>query len=882
MNGYHSKRPRFWRGLSAAIGLTGILLWPLSTNAQTNEETETQNALSWARVDFINNRVQFVPRQARARRARISDILGIGDALKTYAAAAAELRFNDGSMARIGERATFRFTPNTRNFQLTNGTALLLIPPGRGRTTIQTPNAVTGIQGSALFVRYIEETNTTIVGALTNNPEGPMILFNEDGTEQQALYANEIGVIKDNQIAELYQFDGELFWESSGLAEGFDYMEASRGADDLDGVRQEIQEAIASQDPLDGNSVIENPEAFSRPNTEEAPAESETKTPTEAENQTGGQTDEETDSTTNGGATNGGATNGGATNGGATEQDNSEPAAITEGSNEATADGSEAGSGGSEIGNSDGSTPPEAAEPGLILPVEETEEAVEPVIEFENSPAEEYLNQNGKPALETGGTNSLEPVSLTEDESVAEDPATDDSQMGSGRRPRPGSTTQPATETEQTTINRPSTGSSRPDNSDRPVNRPAISVPALPSTTVNDNVPLPATDLTIPILPDPNLPIGNGNNGNGVNGGGTGQVANPGTTTDAPTGGVEPLAPSALRDGDSGDRPDSNAEENNQPDSPVIDRNDETPVEAVPAVPSPETPDDPETVPATPEAEPTVPEAEPTDAVPSVPAEAEAVEETETPALVEDPTPEDATPVETLDAPVDTAPVETLDEPVEAEPVEAPTDSSPTDSGQVDPPILLEGSDEPVDAVPVEVPATPAEVEPPAEEVTLPPEPLVETPEMPSENLTEELPPETISGGAPNEDVATPETVIPEAVAPEAATPEEVAAPEEVAVPETVIPEATVSEEVVIPETVAPETAVPETTLPETTVPEVVEEVPTQLVDEAVPFPVEQVNDLPDAQPPTGTGSAPNSVGSPSVPDATSPSGGDATQPELL
>ena len=232
--------------------------------AQVQAEDEPES-LTWARVDFIRNRVQLVPRDASGRRANIADILTLGDSLRTARASRAELRFNDGSLARIGERATFRFTPDTRNFQLSNGTILLLIPPGRGRSTIQTPNAVTGIQGSALFVRYIPETDTTIVGALTDNPDGPMVLFNRDGTEQQALRANEIGVIEGDQITELYQFDGTLFWQSSGLAEGFNYLSESTNTDELDGVRQEIREAISTQGRLSGDSVITNPEAFKVP-----------------------------------------------------------------------------------------------------------------------------------------------------------------------------------------------------------------------------------------------------------------------------------------------------------------------------------------------------------------------------------------------------------------------------------------------------------------------------------------------------------------------------------------------------------------------------------------------------------------------------------------
>ncbi|MEO0869154.1 MAG: FecR family protein, partial [Cyanobacteria bacterium J06642_11] len=160
-----------------------------------------QSVLTWARVELIRNQVQLVT-GGRSRRAQVSDVLGVNDALSTARRARAELRFNDGSLARIGESAVFRFTPDTRNFRLSNGTVLLLIPPGQGRTTIQTPNAVTGIRGSALFVRFIPETNTTIIGALTTNPGGPMMAFNEDGTAQQSLNAGEMAVVRGDGTIE--------------------------------------------------------------------------------------------------------------------------------------------------------------------------------------------------------------------------------------------------------------------------------------------------------------------------------------------------------------------------------------------------------------------------------------------------------------------------------------------------------------------------------------------------------------------------------------------------------------------------------------------------------------------------------------------------------
>ena len=220
-----------------------------------------QSTLTWARVELTRNDVQLYT-NGRSRAAKVSDVLGLNDALSTASRSRAELRFNDGSLARIGESAVFQFTPNTRNFRLSNGTVLLLIPPGQGRTTIQTPNAVTGIHGSALFVRFVPETNITIIGALTNNPAGPMMAFNQDGSAQQPLYAGEMAVLQADGTLNLFSFDLDEFYATSDLITGLgiDNLDEDTGDAAVDAVRQEIQDALNQQDGFEyGEDVMEKP-----------------------------------------------------------------------------------------------------------------------------------------------------------------------------------------------------------------------------------------------------------------------------------------------------------------------------------------------------------------------------------------------------------------------------------------------------------------------------------------------------------------------------------------------------------------------------------------------------------------------------------------------
>ena len=242
------------RWLSLVCASLGILL-------SSPRAAVAESELTWARVELTRNQVQLFS-NGQSRRARVSDVLGINDALRTAQRARAELRFNDGSLARIGERAVFQFTPNTRNFRLSNGTVLLLIPPGRGRTTIQTPNAVTGIHGSALFVRFVPETGTTIIGALTNNPDGPIMAFNQDGSKEQSLHAGQMAVLRKDGTVQHLSFDVPHFLATSALMQGLgvEDLQAPTGDPAIDAVRQEIHDALEQQPEFeDGAGVVENP-----------------------------------------------------------------------------------------------------------------------------------------------------------------------------------------------------------------------------------------------------------------------------------------------------------------------------------------------------------------------------------------------------------------------------------------------------------------------------------------------------------------------------------------------------------------------------------------------------------------------------------------------
>ena len=248
-----SELPIMFRKLFPLAIMSGVIVLSVSNPAKA------VTPLTKAVVQDLHNLVQLMPRNKPKRKAQLSDAIIPGDGLSTGRSSLADLRFNDGSLARVGEQAVFQFLPKTRNFTLNNGTVLLLIPPGRGRTNIRTPSAAAAIRGSALFVRYDKATDTTVIGALTNSG---IEVINKDASGSQVLKAGQVMVVVKGKFERLYDFDLRKFYETSGIVRGLDLTRQSTNAIQdpaLDSVRVETSEALAKQPPVTGPGTIQNP-----------------------------------------------------------------------------------------------------------------------------------------------------------------------------------------------------------------------------------------------------------------------------------------------------------------------------------------------------------------------------------------------------------------------------------------------------------------------------------------------------------------------------------------------------------------------------------------------------------------------------------------------
>jgi len=245
-----------------AIGLWGVVMLHLPNRANAT------TPLTKAEIQDLRNLVQLMPQHRPKRQAHKLDAMIPGDGLSTGRSSLADVRFNDGSLARVGEQALFKFLPKTRNFRVSNGTILMLIPPGKGQTHINTPNAAAAIRGSALFVRYDKETDTTVVGALTNSG---IQVFNKDASQSQMLQAGQLMVIVKGKFQGLYDFDLRTFYETSDLVRGLNLTQNGVANPDpaIAKVQSETIAAIKAQSPVTGKGVVENP-SFLKPTANSA------------------------------------------------------------------------------------------------------------------------------------------------------------------------------------------------------------------------------------------------------------------------------------------------------------------------------------------------------------------------------------------------------------------------------------------------------------------------------------------------------------------------------------------------------------------------------------------------------------------------------------
>lgn len=146
------------------------------------------------------------------------DVLRGQMGLRTGLRSRAELLLNEGSLVRIGSNAVFSFADNQRDLFLGQGTMLLQVPPGQGRTTITTQNATAAITGTTILL----DNSSTYTKLIVLEGTVTLSLRNRLG-ERITLRAGQMLIWdpEGDRLPEAVDIDLAALKESSDLVRGF-------------------------------------------------------------------------------------------------------------------------------------------------------------------------------------------------------------------------------------------------------------------------------------------------------------------------------------------------------------------------------------------------------------------------------------------------------------------------------------------------------------------------------------------------------------------------------------------------------------------------------------------------------------------------------------
>ncbi len=217
--------------------------------------------LDWAQVRGSTSEVTLLSVGAEERPALVTECLCPGDRLNTSTHSRAELLFNDGSLARVGEQTSLYFLPNARRLSLSQGTAAVFVPPDQGRTTLVTPNATIGLNSTGVVVRYVPSRGLTLVMALANSPSGPVSITAGQLEQETILFAGQMAFISSDTL-QIVEFDLLEFYQTSQLMAGL-HLDGGAYSPDTDdplaALRFDLLLALSQQVPFSESDEILDP-----------------------------------------------------------------------------------------------------------------------------------------------------------------------------------------------------------------------------------------------------------------------------------------------------------------------------------------------------------------------------------------------------------------------------------------------------------------------------------------------------------------------------------------------------------------------------------------------------------------------------------------------
>ena len=174
-----------------SLALTGLA--PAATPYTQATVTRTENKVSYGTVKGD---------RSDTRPAEAQDVVKAMNFLLSESESRAELKYDDGTIVRIGQNTIFTFEANSRTLNLKKGTFVFFIPKGQGGGTIKTPSLTAAITGTCGKVS--ENLIAILEGEVVLKPSGQTVHAGEFARR------NPDGTITIGKFDPLKMFDGKL------------------------------------------------------------------------------------------------------------------------------------------------------------------------------------------------------------------------------------------------------------------------------------------------------------------------------------------------------------------------------------------------------------------------------------------------------------------------------------------------------------------------------------------------------------------------------------------------------------------------------------------------------------------------------------------------
>jgi len=199
----HRKSPAFLATSILSLALSAVALGGPAYTQATVTRTENKVSYGTMQADLSNTR----PAEAQ-------DVVKANNFLLSETESRAELKYEDGTIVRIGQNTIFTFEANSRTLNLKKGTFVFFVPKGQGGGTIKTPSLTAAITGTV--GKVWERGIAILVGSVVLKPSGMVVNEGE--------YAERLpnGEIIKRKFDQLKKWDGKLMTFNGplpGLAE---------------------------------------------------------------------------------------------------------------------------------------------------------------------------------------------------------------------------------------------------------------------------------------------------------------------------------------------------------------------------------------------------------------------------------------------------------------------------------------------------------------------------------------------------------------------------------------------------------------------------------------------------------------------------------------